>query len=134
MDETQTSSQIARNIEARQSADAAMEFVNEIAMGLSKEQLPRFYEAIANIAAHGCGKVVADPPDRSGKMTFEEAKAFRKELVTFGKYQDWMVRDVPADYWIWLTESEFNLKLRRYLQSDLFQSELHWDQIVTPPG
>ena len=51
-------------------------------------------------------------------MTDEEAAAFEREVVTFGRHAGEQYRTVPPAYLTWLADK--SIKLRRYVQTKRF--------------
>ena len=58
-----------------------------------------------------------DPP-----MTDDEARAFERKTIGFGKYSDSLIGDIPIEYLVWLDEQpDFRRQLNAYLRSKLGQ-------------
>ena len=57
-----------------------------------------------------------DDLKRPEPMSDMQARAFERERVPFGKYEGWMVREVPLSYWVSLTDPSNTIKaVRRYI-------------------
>lgn len=65
-------------------------------------------------------KHIADG-NQSDRMNDAEARQFERTIVPFGKYAGEPVGDVPVAYWTFVTESQFNRDLIRYMRSDAYQ-------------
>ena len=108
--------------ENKQARERAEEFAKFIGV-----ETTRFWETLANIAADKCGRGVAILPkhviegNAADRMTDNEAAEFERSSVPFGKYAGQPIGDVPCSYWTYVTESEFNRNLIRYLRSKTFQ-------------
>lgn len=58
----------------------------------------------------------SDDAKRPEPMSDMQAKAFESERVPFGKYEGWIVRNVPLSYWVSLTDpSDWIKEVRRYV-------------------
>lgn len=112
-------SDLAANIEARADAEQMIE--------LCGEQPPRFWEVLASIAVQKCDKALMVVPkpvadaQHAERMNEAEAWQFERSIVPFGKYAGEPVYDVPISYWTFVTESDFNRQLIRYMRSDAYQ-------------
>lgn len=110
---------VEENIKAR---GDAMQMID-----LCGEQPSRFWEVLARMAADRCDKAIGVLPKAivdghsENKMNATEAQEFERVTVPFGKYAGQCVGDVPMSYWLWVTESDWNRDLIRYLRSDTFQ-------------
>lgn len=61
--------------------------------------------------------------ERYQPFTDAEAKKYEEKIVPFGKYEGERVRDVDPEYWSYITESDFNLNLVRYLRSRYYRKK-----------
>jgi hypothetical protein len=106
------------NIEANMKARGDAEQM----IDLCGEQTERFWEHMAAMAVERCGKkLVAIVRTDEARMTDAEASQFERTIVPFGKYAGEPVSEVPIAYWTYVTESEFNRQLVRYMRSDAYQ-------------
>lgn len=63
---------------------------------------------------------IKDPePDKRPSFDRQEALAFERRLVGFGKHYNETYSDAPIDYLIWLSEQNENLN--KYLRSEIGQ-------------
>jgi hypothetical protein len=110
---------IEQNIRARADAEQMAE--------LCGEQTERFWEVLATIAAERSGKALMLAPKAVAagnaelQMSDEEAAQFERVIVPFGKFAGEPVGDVPISYWTFVTESDFNRQLVRYMRSRAYQ-------------
>ena len=58
--------------------------------------------------------------DRDQPMDNMEATVFERAWMPWGKHAGVPVGEVPLDYLLAITESDFGTKMKRYLRSDLF--------------
>ncbi|MGB0600375.1 MAG: hypothetical protein ACPGLY_27170 [Rubripirellula sp.] len=112
--------QIAKNIEARQDAESAWEFVTKLAEESVDEH--HFWKCFCELYDDRFPVVI--PPGTVQPMTDEESRAFESHIVEFGKWKDRMIREIPIGYLLWLDgQPDFRMKLKRYLASERIQRE-----------
>jgi len=117
---------IDTNIAARKSAET----VFELAVEQSRE-LPE-----ASVVAYWCRLLLlveqvlpsgmrVEPTSNPSPMSEDEAKAFEKRSMPWGKYNGTKIADVPMDYLLYIDDQkdEFRDRLHRYLASDRVQRE-----------
>lgn len=110
--------QIERNIRTRHSVDEAFEFCQ------SEEHLDIDKHKFWNeLALKICDKINCKLIESASirVMDYEEAIKFEQSYVPFGIHQGRKVHDIDPKYWTIITETPFNLQLRRYLLSRRFQ-------------
>jgi hypothetical protein len=116
---TTNSDEILRNVQSRKAAESFLELAADVPESVNE----RFWETLAVAASQRVGLAVYRPCpiEARGPMADEEAIAFERTIVPMGKYQGERVGDVPHAYWLYITESDFNRQLVRYIKSDYFQ-------------
>ena len=110
--------QLALNKAAREEAQSMLELL-AIAANSPGLSAARFWQVLGEAIIEKTGPSII-PPTMSGEMTKAEAREFSETIVPWGKYKGEKVRDVPTAYWLAMTESEFYLKLRRFVRTPLF--------------
>lgn len=116
----------ADNIKAREEAE---KFITEEIipfLELAGEHTPRFWEIVSNelvklVRAKLPSLVEPIPVDKYPAFTEQQARAFERETVPYGKFKGKYVGEVPPDYLLFLTEGdEFSKQLRRYVKTKTF--------------
>jgi len=106
---------IEQNIAASRAVDEVLELIGE--------QSPRFWWVLSCMAATKCEHVVIErQAAKAEQMTDDEIRAFERLQVPFGKHAGERVMDVPPDYWLAITDGNFNRQLSRYLRTKHFQN------------
>ena len=83
----------------------------------------RFWLAVAAMANDRAGLVEEHRdlplvPDPLAAMTDAEAKAFGREIMSFGKHKGDKLRDIPLEYLAWLADqARFHIDVMRYFRS-----------------
>lgn len=113
---------IRASIRAREAAEELLTLVPDVLQNGACEL--RFWEVLSSMAAARAGRVlIMDGPNPSmpfPPMGDDEARDFEGETIPYGKHAGAEVGDVHPEYWIKVTESEFNKKLIRYMRSVRF--------------
>lgn len=113
-------SQIAKNVEAREDAESAWQLVVEIAEQSADEQ--RFWECFCEL--YDDRFPVEIPPGTVQPMTDEESRNFEKTSMKFGQHNGSRIRNIPLAYLLWLDDQEdFRHDLKRYLANERIQNE-----------
>jgi hypothetical protein len=113
---------VLANKTAREQAEALLnELVPELLDGVAPISMQRFWETIARYAAAKIGCVIVEDTPSVAPMSEDEAMRYEATRVPFGQYQGVLVREVPPQYWLIITESQFHVKLRRYMRSSRFE-------------
>lgn len=111
---------LRKNVAAGKLSRELVDLIQDAIDDMGPELTPsRVWENVAIVAAQRCGRYLAVRIEDS-EMTETEAIEFERTIVPHGKYAGKRVRDVDPDYWITITESEFNNQLKRYLKSRRF--------------
>lgn len=118
--------QVKANIAARQASDALLTFAADVLREYDDADELRFWELVAEAAAAKTGKVLAADGPKAEPMSDDEAAKFEASAVPWGQYAGRKVRDVPAEYWLTVTEGHFRRQLGRYLSSARWR-RLTWD-------
>lgn len=114
--------QIQANLRGRQTAEEVMEILDSVAGDLPELARPRFWETLGGTVLQRCGYSQTNKvPTEEAPYSDEEALAFERMIVPYGKYQGEQVGEVPVSYWTYITESDFNHRLVRYLRSNHYQ-------------
>lgn len=111
---------VLANKAAREQAEALISLVPELLDGVAPISMQRFWETVARYAAAKVACVIVEDSPSVAPMSEDEAMRYEATRVPFGQYQGILVRDVPAQYWLMITEHQFYLKLRRYMRSTRF--------------
>lgn len=115
--------QLTANVLGRRKAEDALTVAEELLTELPPLAHSRFWETLAAYTMQKCGWTPENKlAVRPAPLTYDEAIAFEQQIVPFGKYAGQRVGDVPATYWTYITEGDFNRNLSRYLASDHFRS------------
>lgn len=101
---------IAKRIAGRESACDAISLAKE---GKTSDQ--QFMIGVAKYCREFADTVLGPIETQVKVMTDEEAQAYEKSLMQFGRYATHKIKDVPIDYLCWIADS--NLKLQSYLRS-----------------
>jgi len=113
---------IGDSIEARKLATCALEFLDIALKDVERDHpkgIDRFWEEIVQHIPKQYLPVSRDLP-----MTEQEAKAYGKTTMVWGKYKGTVMADVPLSYLVWLdAQDDDRRQLNRYLRSDLVQRE-----------
>lgn len=91
--------------------------------GNVKTDQTHFWRILADYAAERCGCKVFKKGDTE-PMTPDECRRFETTEVPYGVYKGQEVRDVPLNYWTYVSYGEFSKKLARYVNSETFQNML----------
>ena len=108
---------VKAGIASREVIDVAREAVT---FDLPRSAHRRFWENIAREACQQSGFTLVKEID-SVVMTEEESLEFERTVVSFGEFRGHRVADVPISYWLAITESSFNVDLRRWMRSPRFR-------------
>ena len=109
---------IKANIVARDEARNAVELLEEEAQRHA-EPIRFWGELIKLIREHLPGLIPDVEVMQDRPMGDEEAEAFERESMKFGKHQDTQIGEVPIDYLVWMEEQDdFRRELNRYLRSE----------------
>ncbi len=111
---------ITANRDARTAAFEVLSFAPDMLKSFPKASIERFWEVLAAEAAGHIGKAIVEDGPQARTMTDDEAVAFEKELIPYGKYAGHSVGSVESRYWLAITETDFTKKLTRYLRSPYF--------------
>jgi hypothetical protein len=110
---------IADRVKGRIAAKAVIELLRGECVGLSMDAQEAYWGQI---------RAVASPPAPEPKpafipMTEEEAIAFGRQVMDYGKYKGEKLDDIPISYLLWLTEDGQKRvrETRRYLASERMQ-------------
>lgn len=111
---------IAENMKGRQAAATIVSMAQEEAKRLSEKARLRFWECVADGAAHHL-----PTPNQDEPMTDVEAARFGQELIDFGRYEGRRIDDIPLDYLSWVCDTQglFAKKTHRYLRSQRTKQE-----------
>jgi hypothetical protein len=116
---------IVENVRIGKTVTALSELLNEEIAKLTPRGIKRLGDEIRAYFDHyqpelSTGKKPAKP-DASQPMTEAEARQFAETKITFGKYNGFLINNVPLTYLEWLTEQpdEFKRNVRRYLDSPI---------------
>lgn len=125
-----TDTEITAKVEARNAADVVHHLASDEAVRFQGHAALAFWRRLLeNVCAvlppeYHPTRVVEKGP--LAAMTDEEARAFERETVPFGKYLGDLVGNVPLSYFDWLEgERDFRQDVKRYLRNPGIQRELY---------
>ncbi len=108
------------NVVARDKAKEIRELIDAEIAELEPDKQSRFWDYLFEGVV---GKRGAEVEESKQAMSYDDARTFaRAKTFPFGKHQDKLVIDVPADYLEWLAyQPDFRKELERYMVSSYYR-------------
>lgn len=119
---------IAANIAARQAAETVIDLINGELRSLidahSQDALAPFFTTLRECYGVNLTVEVVKEVERAPRgprpMTDDEARAFEKRPMPWGKHKGKLISEVPVDYLQWVLDQPdtFKVDIERYVRSD----------------
>ena len=109
----------------RNQAEAAFRLVQETAALLCEEDARRFWKHFLGPIVKAATVIEDNQPQANEAMTEDQAKAFERVRIPWGKESGISVKNIELEYLFWMADErdKFKEALRRYLRSDRVQRE-----------
>jgi len=122
---------VEHNIAARKAAETVFELAVEQSRELPEQSVVAYWCRLLLLVEQVLPSDIRIPrigpqvPQTPPPMSEDEAKAFEKHSMPWGKYNGTKIADVPMDYLLYIDDQkdEFRDRLHRYLASDRVQRE-----------